>query len=210
MSTWHFNMDHFKNGLKLWSWNFEQLTPSKLSSSGGWIIKLTFPASLPSLSSPPSCFSCSTAILFSVKNELSICCHFIFKTKTKEQSHQKKRESIGKATYVERRNVCFSLSELHGMLHTKTIRKHIAWNDSYFACSFQASKHTYFFEKYTFIVACCFGSTNIWGKFFSCQYDSPIISFCVKIEHSALMMQKCSLDWTLTDCSHIQVWINYP
>ena len=103
-----------------------------------------------------------------------------------------------------------SLSEMHGKLHIKTTRKHIAWNGSYFTCSVQASKHTYFFEKYTYIVACCFRSTNIWGKFFLGQCDSTIISFCVKIEYSALMMQKCSLDWTLADCSHIQVWVNYP
>ena len=62
----------------------------------------------------------------------------------------------------------------------------------------------------SFIVACCFGRTNIWGKFFSCQSDSPTISFCIKIEYSATMMQKCRLDWTLADCSHIQIWVNYP
>ena len=62
----------------------------------------------------------------------------------------------------------------------------------------------------SFIVACCFGRTNIWYKFFSGQSDSPIISFCIKIEYSAIVMPKCHLDWTLADCSHIQIWVNYP
>ena len=85
-----FNLEiHFKNGLKLRYWNLEQLTPSKLSSSGGWLIKLTFPASPLSLSSPPSCFSGSIAILFSKKNEFSDCCHFMMKRKQKNKVNKK-------------------------------------------------------------------------------------------------------------------------
>ena len=50
----------------------------------------------------------------------------MMKRKQKYKVNKKKRESIGKATYAERQNVCFGLSELHGLPHTKTIRKHIA------------------------------------------------------------------------------------
>ena len=37
-----------------------------------------------------------------------------------------------------------SLLELSGMMpEIKTTLKHVVWNESDFACSFQASKHTY-------------------------------------------------------------------
>ena len=42
-----------------------------------------------------------------------------------------------------------------------------------------------------------FIETPIWGTFFLHQYDSMIISFCVRIEYSALMTQNHAIDWTL-------------
>ena len=42
-----------------------------------------------------------------------------------------------------------------------------------------------------------FIETPVWGTFFLHQYDSMIISFCVRIEYSASMTQKHALDWTL-------------
>jgi len=97
----------------------------------------------------------------------------------------------------------------------------VVWNDSNFTCSFQAREHIFF--KFTFTIHCCSGSTYIWGNLFfsfffsfllffyflfSHQYDPMIISFCVRIEYSVWMMQKRSLDWTLTVyvCRHKNVF----
>ena len=58
-----------------------------------------------------------------------------------------KRESLGKATYAYTMHQ--SPLEVGGMSDTKTThnaRTLVVWNDSHFAYSFQASKHTNFFS----------------------------------------------------------------
>ena len=87
------------------------------------IIKLTSPAaSPPSLSSPSSCFSGSTANFFSVKNKLSVCCCFIMKQKPKNKTN--KWSVINQQRNMCRRSKCMfqSLLESHGMRDPKSTR----------------------------------------------------------------------------------------
>ena len=87
--------------------------------------------------------------------------------KTKEKRRQMKCESISKATYAESwKCMLQSLLELHGMPNLKSTCMHESWNDSHdLAHSFWAWKFTCF-SKFTFIIACNFGSTCIWRNFF--------------------------------------------
>ena len=161
--TWHFKLGHFINGLGQ-TMIFEFLTTDIIVgswSSGGWRNELTSPASLPSLSSPSSCFSGSTAIRFGVKNEFSLCFRFnLSERKNKKNKLSKPRSTntawkIRKAMYAEHQILCSSLSR-NCMEHLA--QKLLVSNEmtvSHFARLFQACKHTFF--KFSFIVAWCFG-----------------------------------------------------
>ena len=59
----------------------------------------------------------------------------------------------------------------------KTNRKGVVWNDSHFASSFQASKHTPFL-KFSSSVVCWFGSTYMWGTFFASVWLQDIFILC--------------------------------
>ena len=56
-------------------------------------------------------------------------------------------------------------------------------------------------EVLIYEVTCFFGFCLFVCFFFLLQYDSTIISFCVRIEFSASMRQKRGLDWTLSKLS---------
>ena len=95
--------------------------------------------------------------------------------------------------YVCRKSKCTlqSLLELYGTPDPKSIRTHEVWYDSHFRLI--SSPIT--FSKFTFLLLVdleilTYDVTSFWG-----QYD--VISFCVRREYSASMMQKCCLDWTL-------------
>ena len=160
--TWRFKLGHFINGLGQ-TMIFEFLTTDIIVgswSSGGWLSELTSPASLPSLSSPSSCFSGSTAILFCVKNEFNLCCRFDHNERKRNNKLSQQRSTgtawnIHKKMYAEHQNLCSSLSR-NCMEHLA--QKLLVSNEktvSHFA-HLQACKHTFFF-KCSFIVAWCFG-----------------------------------------------------
>ena len=88
-----------------------------------------------------------------------------------------------------------SLTELRGTPDTKTTRKHIVCNASHLARSCQVSKYTNFLNLLLLLPAAL--KVLIYEVTFLGQYDSTIISFCVRIEYSTSMTQKCGLDWTL-------------
>ena len=122
--------------------------------------------------------------------------------KTKEQSQQAECKSFGNTIHVCRASECAlqSLLELHWMIDIKTNRKHEVCNwMTVILCTYIRLVSAPFF-KITFIITCCFESTTVLTydvTFLHHIYDSTMISFWVRTEYSASMMQKHSQDWTL-------------
>ena len=119
----------------------------------------------PSFSGPSSLFSRgSMGVLFSIKN-VSFCCHFMLILQRRTEPW---KTSMAQATLAKRRNGGSSLS----------------WNCvERLTQKVLVSAHFYF---YLFPNARYFVSTSMWGNLFSfffcvCQYDTTIISFCVRI-----------------------------
>ena len=110
--------------------------------------------------------------------------------------------------YAKRWSRLQSLLELLGTPDTKCTHTPVVWNASHFVPHFRlVSTHICFnlllllpaaLEVLIYEVTCFFGFCLF---LFLRQYDSTIISFCVRIEYSASMTQKRGLDWTLCTCS---------
>ena len=66
--------------------------------------------------------------------------------KGKEQIRQTKRELIGKSTRAgHQKSTLQSLSVQCERPETKATHKDVVWNESHFACLFQASEQTFFY-----------------------------------------------------------------
>ena len=84
------------------------------------------------------------------------------------------------------------LELLRGVLHRC---KHLVWNNNHFVHLFQVSKHTYFL-KFTFMLPAALEEL-IYEVTFLHQFDSTIISSCIRVEYCTSLTQKPGLDWTL-------------
>ena len=92
------------------------------------------------------------------------CCPFIMKWKQKNKVNKWSVNRSAKQR-MQKVEMYAPISELRGTSNPNTTCTHESWNDSHLAYSFWACKLTYF-SKFTFIIACYFGSTCIWGNFF--------------------------------------------
>ena len=112
--------------------------------------------------------------------------------KTNQQHQQMKRVLIGKAT----KSKCMlqSLLKLWGMPGTKTTRKHVHSEMTVILCTHLRQVSTPFFCNLLVLLPAALEVLIYEVTLFLHQYDSTIISFCIRIEYSALVTQKHGLD----------------